>query len=392
MVEHIAMRAALRVPVARARTRGFAAPAFRPGDVFHHRHIGPSAAEQEAMLKSLGCKDVSELLKQTVPEHIRRPLPIEVEALTENGAMERLKAMVSTNAEATSFLGQGYHGTKVPAPVLRHVLSNPAWYTAYTPYQAEISQGRMEALFNFQTGICELTGMEVANASMLDESTSAAEAVQMCMRLRRLKGVRGKVLLDLNVHPQTIDIIRERAKYLDLEIVVGDVTKMTITDNVVCAMGQYPGTDGKVKDYKATAEALHAKKSYLILGTDPLALTLLHPPAKMGADIVRWPARGVLRDAQGVRAQHARPHHRLVEGRAGQPGHAPDAADQRAAHPPGQGDVERVHGAGPARVHVQHVHVLPRPGGASADRARREALPAAGHEQHPGPGLPGDHE
>jgi len=238
------------------------------------------------MLKSLGCKDMDELLAQTLPAHIKRPLPIEVEALTENGAMEKLKAMLSANAEATSFLGQGYHGTKVPSPVLRHVLSNAAWYTAYTPYQAEISQGRMEALFNFQTGICELTGMEVANASMLDESTSAAEAVQMCMRLRRLKGQRGKVLLDLAVHPQTIDIIRERAKYLDLEIVVGDLTKMTVGDNVVCAMGQYPGTDGKVKDYTATAAALHAKKSYLIVGTDPLALTLMKPPSTMGADIV----------------------------------------------------------------------------------------------------------
>jgi glycine dehydrogenase len=258
---------------------------FQPQDVFERRHIGPSPEEQAEMLKTLGCGSMAELITQTLPNSVVRPQTAEIiTPLTESDALKKAEAMLSMNVPAKTYLGQGYHGNKVPSAILRNLTSNPGWYTAYTPYQAEISQGRMEALFNYQTAMCELTGMEVANASLLDEATAGAEAVQMCMRLRKLKGT-GRILLDANLHPQTIDVIKARCDNFDLQVIVADLEAMPVTDNVICAVVQYPGTNGVAKDFSSLSEAVHAVKGYVIASADPLALAIMKPPSAMGADI-----------------------------------------------------------------------------------------------------------
>jgi glycine dehydrogenase len=253
--------------------------------VFERRHIGPSPEEQAEMLKTLGCGSMAELIKQTLPDAVVRPATKGFDQpLTESDALKKAEALLSMNVPTKTFIGQGYHGTKVPSAILRNLTSNPGWYTAYTPYQAEISQGRMESLFNYQTAICELTGMDVAGASLLDEATAAAEAVQMAMRLRKMKGT-GRVLLDANLHPQTIDVIKARCANFDLQVIVTAMDAMTVTDNVICAVVQYPGTNGVVSDFSSLSDAVHKVKGYVVASADPLALTLMKPPSTMGADI-----------------------------------------------------------------------------------------------------------
>jgi glycine dehydrogenase len=269
----------------RAGVRRFSS--FKPADVFVNRHIGPTTTEVEEMLKTVGATSVEDLMGQVLPKSVLRELPVDIAGLTESAALAKLEMILSANAPAKCFLGQGYHGTKVPSAIITGILNNPGWYTAYTPYQAEISQGRMESLFNYQTGICELTGMEVANASLLDEGTSAAEAIQMAMRLRRAKAG-ARVMIDAACHPQTIDIVKARAANFDVEVVVAKLDEMTISDSheLVCLLVQYPGTDGTVRDFSSLADKVHEKKGYVIAACDPLALTLMKPPAKLGADIV----------------------------------------------------------------------------------------------------------
>jgi glycine dehydrogenase len=255
---------------------------------FQRRHIGPTSSQEDEMLKALGYKDMHSFISDVVPSNIAMSKKLSdslPSPLTEVEAIEALRAMANKNKVFTSFIGCGYYGTITPPVVLRNVLENPAWYTAYTPYQPEISQGRLEALFAFQTAVCDLTALPIANASMLDEGTAAAEA--MTLTRRSFKGSDDAVfLIDKNVHPQTRAVILTRAKPLNIVIEEFDATKgITTSSEYFAALVQYPDTFGSVNDYSKIADQVHAKDAYLIAATDLLALTLLKAPGEWGADV-----------------------------------------------------------------------------------------------------------
>jgi glycine dehydrogenase len=255
---------------------------------FERRHIGPTSSQEDEMLKALGYKDMHSFISDVVPSNIAMSKKLSESLpppLTEVEAIEALRAMAEKNKVFTSFIGCGYYGTITPPVVLRNVLENPAWYTAYTPYQPEISQGRLEALFAFQTAVCDLTALPIANASMLDEGTAAAEA--MTLTRRSFKGSDDAVfLIDKNVHPQTRAVIVTRAKPLNIVIEEFDATVgITTSSEYFAALVQYPDTFGSVNDYSKIADQVHAKDAYLIAATDLLALTLLKAPGEWGADV-----------------------------------------------------------------------------------------------------------
>ena len=252
---------------------------------FRGRHIGLSAADERTMLDAIGEPSRQSLIEGIVPASIVRGREMQLPPpVSEATALTELKAIALQNKLLKSFIGQGYHGTHTPGVILRNILENPAWYTAYTPYQAEISQGRMEALINFQTMICDLTGMPIANASLLDESTAAAEAMTLA---RRTSTAASPVfLVDSGCHPQTIEVLHTRAKPLGIEILVGDVADLAERHDCFGAVVQYPTTDGEIADWRGLAEGLHAKQAMLVVAADILALTLLVPPGEWGADIV----------------------------------------------------------------------------------------------------------
>jgi glycine dehydrogenase len=251
---------------------------------FVDRHIGTTDADQAAMLKTLGYASRAELIGAIVPPAIRdrRPLALP-EAKGEQEALDALKSSARRNRVLKSFIGQGYYGTLTPGVILRNVLENPAWYTAYTPYQPEISQGRLEALVNFQTMVCDLTGLAVANASMLDEATAAAEAMTLARRVGNSKSATIYVADD--VLPQSIDVVRTRAQPLGLSVVVGPSAAAPTVD-CFAALLQYPGVSGDVRDYRALADSLHARGALVLVAADLLALTVLAPPGEWGADVV----------------------------------------------------------------------------------------------------------
>ena len=252
---------------------------------FRARHIGLDAADERHMLDVIGESSCQSLVDGIVPASIARHEAMKLPApVSEAAALAELKAIAARTRLFTSFIGQGYHGTLTPGVILRNILENPAWYTAYTPYQAEISQGRMEALVNFQTMVCELTGMPIANASMLDEATAAAEAMTLA---RRTSTSTSQVFLaDDRCHPQTLEVLQTRAQPLGIEVRVGSVVDLLRQHDCFGVLMQYPATDGTVADWRTLAEQVHAKKAMLCVATDPLALTLLVPPGEWGADIV----------------------------------------------------------------------------------------------------------
>ncbi|MCI1191090.1 aminomethyl-transferring glycine dehydrogenase [Calidifontimicrobium sp. SYSU G02091] len=253
-------------------------------DEFVARHVGPTEAEQQRMLSVIGAASRRALIEAIVPAAIARTRPMELPpAVPEAQALAELKAIAAKNKVFRSFIGQGYHGTHTPGVILRNVLENPAWYTAYTPYQAEISQGRMEALVNFQTMVTDLTGMAIANASMLDEATAAAEAMTLALRGGKSKSMRFYVADD--VLPQTIEVVRTRAKPLGIEVVVGPAQACAEAD-CFAALVQYPGVTGRIRALQPLADAVHAKGGLLVVAADLLALALLTPPGEQGADIV----------------------------------------------------------------------------------------------------------
>jgi glycine dehydrogenase len=259
-------------------------PELEDSAAFVARHIGTTPEDQAAMLRTLGFDSRAALMDAIVPAAIRRKTPLALAAaMTEAEALSRIKAIAARNKVLKSFIGQGYYGTHTPGVILRNVLENPAWYTAYTPYQPEISQGRLEALVNYQTMICDLTGMAIANASMLDESTAAAEAMTLCHRLGRSESNRFFVADD--VFAQTQDVVRTRAEPLGIEIVTGpagDAAKA----GAFAILLQYPGANGDVRDYRALAAAVHADGGHVVAAADLLALTLVVPPGEWGADVV----------------------------------------------------------------------------------------------------------
>ncbi|MFM2446679.1 MAG: aminomethyl-transferring glycine dehydrogenase [Pseudomonadota bacterium] len=269
-----------------------ARPAFAPAslaaleahDEFLGRHIGPNEAEMAVMLAVIGQPSLEALTAAIVPESIRLTAPLALPAaVSEEEALAKLADIAARNEVFRSFIGQGYAGTFTPKVILRNILENPAWYTAYTPYQAEISQGRMEALINFQTMVADLTGMEISNASLLDEATAAAEAMTLAKRSARSKS--NVFFVSADCHPQTIAVVRTRAEPLGLEVVVGDDAAAATTEAFGVLL-QYPASTGEVKDLRAIATAVHARGGLVAVAADVLALTLLTPPGEWGADMV----------------------------------------------------------------------------------------------------------
>ena len=254
-------------------------------DAFAARHIGPDPADVAAMLEVLGYDSLDALVDAAVPETIRDRSPMNLPApLSEAAMLASLRKLASENRVLTSLLGLGYANTVTPGVILRNVLENPAWYTAYTPYQPEISQGRLEVLLNFQTMVTDLTGTDVANASLLDEPTAAAEAMALC---HRINGAAGDVFfVDVDAHPQTIAVVATRAEPLGVHVVVGDPDTDIPGEGVFGVLVQYPGSSGAVNDPRALVDALHAQGVLVVAATDLLACTLLAPPGEWGADAV----------------------------------------------------------------------------------------------------------
>src|SRR5262245_51953079 len=256
---------------------------FDPSD-FSRRHIGPSPADMRDMLSTIGAADIGELISQTVPGAIRQAAPLALPAgISETEALQKLRIIADKNKLFTSLIGQGYYGTILPPVIQRNILKNPAWYTAYTPYQPEISQGRLEALLNFQTMIAELCMLDIANASLLDEATAAAEAMAMARRV--VKSPANTFFVDADCHPQTIAVVRTRAEPLGWGIKVGDPSKDLEPAAVFGALLQYPGSSGEIRDFRAVISALHAAGASAVMAADPLALALLTAPGELGADI-----------------------------------------------------------------------------------------------------------
>ncbi|MDA8782220.1 aminomethyl-transferring glycine dehydrogenase [bacterium] len=248
---------------------------------FMARHIGPSETDQQAMLASLGCSNLRQLTDQVVPETIAIADSLDiVDGCTEAQALAELREMASRNKLFKSFIGQGYYGTLTPNVIQRNILENPAWYTAYTPYQPEISQGRLEALINFQTMISDLSGMEMANASMLDEGTAAAEAMALCQRMSKSKSTR--FLVDSDCLPQTIEVIKTRAEPMGIEVEVGSPD--SFAGEAFGALLQYPGASGEVRNYRDIIKQVQAEKGLVVMAADLLSLVLLESPGSLGAD------------------------------------------------------------------------------------------------------------
>jgi glycine dehydrogenase len=260
----------------------FTPTAYDPYDFANRRHIGPSPSEMVEMLAVVGVPSLEALIDETIPASIRQSIPLGWAPLSEHDLLARMRRVAGRNKVLTSLIGQGYYGTVTPPAIQRNILENPAWYTAYTPYQPEIAQGRLEALLNYQTMVADLTGLEIANASLLDEATAAAEAMTMAERVAKSKA--RAFFVDENCHPQTIAVIQTRALPLGIEVIVGAPEDLK-PETVFGAIFQYPGTWGHVRDLTAEIAALHAAKAVAVVATDLLALTMLKEPGAMGADI-----------------------------------------------------------------------------------------------------------
>ena len=259
-------------------------PSPQPATTFDRRHIGPSPSDIEEMLVVVGAKSLDDLMSQTLPASIRQAEPLGTgAALSETEALDFLRGIAARNEVRTSLIGQGYHANILPGVIQRNILESPAWYTAYTPYQPEISQGRLEAVLNFQTMICDLTGLDVANASMLDEGTAAAEAMAVAQRSAKSKAT--SFFVDRNVHPQTLAVIETRAEPLGWSVVTGDPFHDLQGGDYFGALFQYPGTLGDIHDFRGPIRTVQAMGGLAIVAADPLALTLLTPPGELGADI-----------------------------------------------------------------------------------------------------------
>ena len=279
-------------------------------DEFHARHLGPGPAQEAAMLALLGFGSREELVRATVPAAILIDGPLALPPpATEAAALAELRALARRNEVWRSCIGAGHHGTLTPEPIRRNVLENPGWYTAYTPYQAEVAQGRLEALLNFQQMVVELTGLPVANASLLDEATAAAEAMAVCRRAS--KNPSQRYFADAGTHPQVLAVMATRAHWMGLELAVGDAERDLDPAGVFGAHLQTPDTEGRLRDFSATIEALHAAGALACVGTDPLALVLLRTPGEMGADLAIGSAQRF-----GIPMGYGGPHAAFMSARA----------------------------------------------------------------------------
>ena len=267
-------------------TRTLLADLLPRPDHFVPRHIGPSDLDMARMVEVIGVDSVEELIAETVPQRIRLQQGLKLaEPRPESEVLDDMRALAQQNQVFRSFIGMGYYGTLTPGVILRNILENPGWYTQYTPYQAEIAQGRLEALLNFQTMIIDLTGLEIANASLLDEATAAAEAMTLCRRVLPRSSTANIFFVDERCHPQTIDVVRTRALPLGYEIIVGDYATYDFSQPTFGVLLQYPATDGSIFDYATFCTQAHAAGALVVVATDLLALTLLRAPGEFGADV-----------------------------------------------------------------------------------------------------------
>lgn len=254
-------------------------------DEFIGRHIGPDATEKAAMLDTLGVTSIDELIKQVVPEAILADEPLALEeSRSEQAVLEKLRAIASQNKVAKSYIGMGYYNCHTPTVILRNILQNPAWYTSYTPYQPEISQGRLEALLNFQTMVAELTGLEIANASLLDEATAAAEAMAFCLKTSKSRS--RTFFVSQHCHPQTVQVLQTRAQPLGIQVVVGDHQRDLDGLEIFGLLLQYPASTGEISDLSEAVAKAHGQKALAVVASDLLSLALLKPPAEFDADVV----------------------------------------------------------------------------------------------------------
>ncbi|HJU74663.1 MAG TPA: glycine dehydrogenase (aminomethyl-transferring), partial [Gemmatimonadaceae bacterium] len=254
-------------------------------DTFVRRHVSPSAAEVQAMLEVLGYGSLDAFIDAVVPAGIRLRTPLRIGASrSEHDVLNEIAGIASKNAVFRSYLGMGFYDTLVPPVIQRNILENPGWYTAYTPYQAEIAQGRMEALLVYQTMVRDLTGMEIANASLLDEATAVAEGVSLAHAVGN-DDAKDTILVAADCHPQNIDVVKTRASVRGWKVVVGDVRQEALDPKVFAVVVQYPATDGGIHDYRELADRAHAAGALVIAATDLLALALLTPPGEWGADV-----------------------------------------------------------------------------------------------------------
>src|SRR5665213_3292075 len=257
---------------------------------FKDRHIGPSAEEVEKMLEVIGVSSLDELIDQTIPSSIRLKKPMNLpEAQGEYQFLNELRETAAMNRVSNSFIGMGYYNCIMPGVIQRNIFESPGWYTAYTPYQAEISQGRLEALLNFQTMIMDLTGMEIANASLLDEATAAAEAMVMLYNNRSREATKNnanKFFVSDECYPQTIDLLKTRSTPLGIELVIGNFKTTTLNSSIYGALLQYPSRDGQIHDYSDFVKKAKSNGTSIAVAADILSLVLLTPPGEWGADVV----------------------------------------------------------------------------------------------------------
>ena len=363
--------------------------------LFADRHIGPDSDAVAAMLEVIGVDSLEELARRAVPAGILDKLTDTGAApgldqlppsATEAEALAELRAMADSNTDAVSMIGQGYYDTLTPPVLLRNIMENPAWYTAYTPYQPEISQGRLEALLNFQTMVADLTGLEVANASMLDEGTAAAEA--MTLMHRAVKGNANRLAVDVDVFAQTAAVLATRAEPLGIEIVTADLRgglpDLPDGGEFFGVIAQLPGASGRITDWSALVSEAHERGALVAIGADLLALTLLTPPGEIGADVAfgntqrfgvpmgfGGPHAGYLVVHTQACASAARPAGRCFRRRRRLAGLPVGAADPRTAHPSGQGDQQHLHRPGAVGGDGRDVRQLPRRRRAGRDRPPR---------------------
>jgi glycine dehydrogenase len=309
---------------------------------FIRRHIGPGEPQIGEMLEALGLASLDELIDKAVPKDIVLDQPLALdEPTSERMTLSTLRQMAGRNRVFISMMGMGYYGTVTPTVILRNVVENPGWYTAYTPYQPEVSQGRLEALLAFQQMVMDLTGMELANASLLDEATAAAEAMALAKRVSKSKSM--TFFVDRDCHPQTLAVVRTRARHFDFEVIEGDPYGDELTQSdVFGVLIQYPGSTGRLRDISEVVERVHEKQALAVVAADLLSLCLLKPPGEMGADVV-------IGSAQPAGAAYGAP-------------------DPRAAHPPREGDQQYLHRTGAPGRGGGIVRRLPRTGWAKADR------------------------
>jgi len=257
-------------------------------DKFENRHIGPNELEIKDMLQVVGVNSLEQLIEETIPSKIKLKSELKLdEPLSEYKFIENLKKIADKNKVFKSYIGMGYYPTILPAVIQRNILENPGWYTQYTPYQAEISQGRLEALINFQTMVIDLTGMPIANASLLDEGTAAAEAMSMLFSLRKSEQEEANVFfVSSECFPQTIDVLKTRANPLGIEIQIGDHKTLELSDKIFGILLQYPSETGEIYDYRSLINYAHQNNVNVVVAADLLSLALLTPPGEFGADVV----------------------------------------------------------------------------------------------------------